>query len=63
MIMSKKQFPLWLRYLLFNLASVMLLLWKGQFRSDPASIIAIIFAFALMNLAAWASSRHYREWK
>jgi len=63
MILSKKRFPLWLRYVLFNLASVLLLLYKGQFRSDWASIIGVIFAFVLMNFVAWISSRHYKEWK
>ena len=60
MILSSKRFPLWLRYVVFNLASVLLLLFKGQFRSDWASVMGVIFAFALMNFVAWVSSR---EWK
>jgi NADH:ubiquinone oxidoreductase subunit 3 (subunit A) len=48
---------------LFNLAAVLLLLWKGQFRSDWTSVVAVILAFALMNAVAWISSRNYKEWK
>ena len=62
MILSKKYFPLWVRYLLFNLAAVMLLLFKGQFRSDWQSVVGIVFAFTLMNFVAWLSSRNYKTW-
>ena len=63
MILSRKHFPLWLRYVLFNGAAVLILLWKGQFRSDGDSVLAIIVAFALMNFVAWVSSKNFKEWK
>lgn len=63
MIFTNNRFPLWLRYLVMNLAAVLLLLYKGQFRSDRISIISAILAFALINFLSWISSRHYKEWK
>ncbi len=63
MILSKKYIPLWLRYVLLNLAAVMLLLFKGQFRPDWQSVVGIIVAFSGMNFVAWLSSRNYEDWK
>jgi hypothetical protein len=62
-ILSKKYFPLWSRFVLFNLMAILLLAFKGQFRCDRASVFGIIFAFALMNLVAWVGSRNFRNWK
>lgn len=63
MILSKKYFPLWLRYVLFNLAAILVVAFKGQLRSDWASVVGIIVSFALMNFVGWVSSRNYKDWK
>ena len=63
MILSREKFPLWSRFLIFNVCSVLFVLYKGQFKSDWESIVGVILAFALMNLVAWLSARNFDKWK
>jgi hypothetical protein len=49
-------------FLLFNGLSLLLCLWKGQIKSDWLSIIALTFAFGMMNAIAWWSSRNFPQW-
>jgi hypothetical protein len=55
--------PLYLRFIIFNVALLGFLLFTGRLRADRPSIWGAVAAFGLMNLVAWRSSRHYKEWK
>ena len=59
MILSKRYFPLWLRFVLFNVGAVLVCVYKGQFGSDWASIFSLVFAFTLMNFVCWYSARNF----
>ncbi len=52
-----KSYPLWLRFLLFNVMSVVGLWWTGRLTFDRQSIVSLIIAFALMNYVGWLSWR------
>ena len=59
----RKKVPLRARYLIYNAILLGAFWLSGKFRSDWASIVGVIGALAVMNLVAWISARHYKEWK
>jgi len=63
MTTTRKKVPLWLRFVIFNIAMFVFFGFKGLLKFDRPSIIGAVVAFSLMNLVAWISSRHYKEWK
>jgi len=55
--------PLYLRFIIFNVVMLTSLGFTGRLGPDWPSIVAVILALIAMNLIAWISSRHYKEWK
>jgi hypothetical protein len=63
MTTTRKKVPLWLRFIIFNFITLVFCVFTGRLKFDRPSIIGAVVAFSLMNLVAWISSRHYKEWK
>jgi hypothetical protein len=63
MTTSGKKVPLALRFIIFNVAMLAFFCFTGRLRADWPSIAGVIAAFIVMNIVAWISSRHYKEWK
>lgn len=55
--------PLKIRFVIFNVASLIYLAVTDRLHSDIWSVVGIICAFALINFVAWWSSRNFPEWK
>ena len=55
--------PLYLRFIIFTAAMLAFFFFTGRLQAGAPSIVGVVAAFALMNLVAWISSRHYKEWK
>lgn len=55
--------PLGYRFFVLNLAMLLYFAFTGRLCNDWASIIGLVVALTVMNLVAWISSRHYKEWK
>lgn len=58
-----KKVSLRLRYVIYNAVLLVALSLSGRLRLDWLSIVGVVGGLAIMNLVAWISSRHYREWQ
>ena len=58
-----KQVSLRIRYVIYNAVLLVAIYFSGRLGSDWVSIVGVVAGIVVMNLVAWISSRHYKEWK
>ena len=57
-LISKK-----LLFLLFNVGSILYVIFKGNVGFDAISIASCVIALIVMNSVLWISARKFKDWK
>jgi len=51
------------RFIEINVAAAVCLCLTGRISADGPSVTGVVGGLIIMNLVAWISSRHFKEWK
>jgi len=51
------------RFIVFNVGMAVFFCFTDRVSADWPSVVGVVGAFTIMNLVAWISSRHFKEWK